>query len=72
MEDRSHFKISTENGIDTGLGIAYVLMNKKDLAKEEYETIKKVNEGMAGNLLDYINKAEEQLKSQNQPSGPAK
>jgi len=55
-----------------GLGIAHVLMNKKDLAREEYEALKKLNEGMAKNLLDFLNKAEEQLKNQNQSSGSPK
>ena len=55
-----------------GLGIAHVLMNRKDLAREEYEALKKLNEVMAKNLLDFLNKAEEQLKNQNQSSGSPK
>ncbi|MCX5885459.1 MAG: tetratricopeptide repeat protein [Proteobacteria bacterium] len=55
-----------------GLGIAHVFMNRKDLAREEYEALKKLNEVMAKNLLDFLNKAEEQLKNQNQSSGSPK
>lgn len=39
-----------------GLGIVHVFLNKKDLALQNYEVLKKLNAEMAGNLLALINK----------------